>query len=301
MELVKNWKGILLHSFSMHLTYWGLGILLAAVVSGLVFGRHLFDPDALLFFSIAMLVLTPPGRVVVQGLGDGTARPRIWKSVAISGAVVAIVMGFSTLAARADTQLAMSVPPNRPVAAQEITWELTAPLAVPLVAQWEGLRTTAYLDTIASPPVWTVCYGETDNVVPGEVRTVEECEAGLAGGLQRYWIDWMNAVTEETAMTRLPPARSAAFASFAWNVGVVGARRSTATARLNRGDIAGACEAITWWNRAGGIVIRGLVNRRADELAYCTRDISGYTSKYLILHVFVSVMGLLNEMNERWS
>jgi len=283
MELVKNWKGILLHSFSMHLTYWGLGILLAAVVSGLVFGRHLFDPDALLFFSIAMLVLTPPGRVVVQGLGDGTARPRIWKSVAISGAVVAIVMGFSTLAARAETQLAMSVPQAPSVAGQEITWEATAPLAVPLVARWEGLRTTAYLDTIASPPVWTICYGETEGVMPGEVRTEAECDAGLADGLQRYWRGWMEAVTEETAMTRLPPARSAAFASFSWNVGQGAARRSTATARLNRGNIVGACESITWFNRSGGMIVRGLENRRAEEVEFCMRDFvrhrAGYTPR----------------------
>lgn len=28
------------------------------------------------------------------------------------------------------------------------------------VGPWEGERTEAYLDRIASPPVWTVCYGE---------------------------------------------------------------------------------------------------------------------------------------------
>jgi GH24 family phage-related lysozyme (muramidase) len=53
------------------------------------------------------------------------------------------------------------------------------------------------------------------------------------------------------------------------NVGIAGAGKSTATRRLNAGDIAGGCQALTWWNKAGGRVVRGLVNRRAEEFALC--------------------------------
>jgi len=278
LQIVPNAGRILLHSFSMHLTYWGLLVLLAATIAGLVFGRHLMDPKVLLFFSLIMLALTPIGRVVGQGLGDGAARPRLWRSIGLSGIVVAaLLFVLSAVAARADEpmQLAMSIPPTQeaPVAGEGITWEATEPIAVPLVARWEGLRTTAYLDRIASPPVWTICYGETDGVVPGEVRTEAECAEGLARGLERYWRGWMEAVTEETAMTRLPPTRSAAFGSFTWNVGQGAARRSTATARLNRGDIVGACESMTWFNQSGGIRIRGLENRRSDEREFCLRGL----------------------------
>lgn len=277
MKLLPNWGAILKHSFSMHLTYWGLAALLAATIVALAFGRHLFDPLALLLFSIAMLALTIPGRVISQGISDGTARPRFWKSVAISAGVAAVVMLASSVVARADQplQLAMAGPPPVTVIADEDApiWAEVEPHAVPLVARWEGLRPEAYLDTIASPPVWTVCYGETDNVTPGEVRTVEECERGLSEGLHRYWTGWRNTLPEETAMSYLTPHRDAAFASFAWNVGIAGAAGSTATARLNRGDIPGACEAMTWWNRAGGIVIRGLVNRRSEEREFCMRGV----------------------------
>jgi len=49
--------------------------------------------------------------------------------------------------------------------------------------------------------------------------------------------------------------------------------RSTALRRLNAGDISGACEALTWFDRAGGRVIRGLQNRRADEYRLCMEGV----------------------------
>lgn len=147
----------------------------------------------------------------------------------------------------------------------------TMAIAVPLVAKWEGLETEAYFDTIARPPVWTVCYGETEGVRPNEVRSEAQCREGLRRGLSRYRDNLHKYFTAETKAKRLPPARDAAFLSTAWNVGVHGLGKSTAVRRLNAGDILGACEAIGWWNKAGGRVIRGLVNRRADEQALCRR------------------------------
>lgn len=149
----------------------------------------------------------------------------------------------------------------------------TMAVAVPLVAKWEGLRPTAYLDTIAVPPIWTVCYGETQGVTPGETRTVAQCEEGLRRGLVRYRAGLHRYFEPPTIAGRLTPERDAAFVSLAYNVGIAGAGGSTATRRLNAGDIRGACEAITWWNRAGQRVIRGLVNRRADEQALCLRGL----------------------------
>ena len=150
----------------------------------------------------------------------------------------------------------------------------TMAVAVPLVARWEGVKTTAYLDRIAVPPVWTICFGETEGVRPGEVRTMQQCEDGLRRGLVRYRNGIHVAFTPETRATRLPPERDAAFVSLSWNVGIGGVRGSTATRRLNAGDIRGACEALTWWNKAGGRVIRGLVNRRADEHRLCLEGVT---------------------------
>lgn len=146
------------------------------------------------------------------------------------------------------------------------SWSETAVHAVPLVARWEGLRTEAYLDTIADPPVWTICYGETQDVRPGEVRTEQECENGLRHGLRIYWHRYRGHVADPRV---LAPESDAALTSLTWNIGVGAIGRSTAMRRLNAGDVAGACEALTWWNKAGSRVIRGLVNRRQDEYRLC--------------------------------
>nr|WP_231119180.1 glycoside hydrolase family protein [Rhodovulum sp. MB263] len=55
---------------------------------------------------------------------------------------------------------------------------------------------------------------------------------------------------------------------------MAGAGRSTATRRLSEGDVPGACEALTWWNKAGGRVVAGLRNRRTEEYGYRMREAS---------------------------
>lgn len=153
------------------------------------------------------------------------------------------------------------------------SWGETSRYATPIVAQWEGLRTTAYLDRFPTTPVWTICYGETFNVRPGETRTEEECMRGLEEGLERYWEDYRAHVDAEALAGRLWPQPDAAMTSLAWNIGGGALARSTALRRLNAGDIAGACEALTWFNRSGGRVVRGLQNRRADEYQLCMEGV----------------------------
>lgn len=142
-------------------------------------------------------------------------------------------------------------------------------VAVPLVAQWEGKSNHAYLDRIASPPVWTICFGETRGVRAGDYLTDAQCAAMLEAGLIEYRTALHRSFTAETRAGRLTPQRDAAFVSLAWNAGIAAIGKSTATRRLNAGDIAGGCQALTWWNKAGGRVVRGLVNRRADEYRLC--------------------------------
>jgi lysozyme len=60
-----------------------------------------------------------------------------------------------------------------------------------------------------------------------------------------------------------------AFVSLAYNVGPAAFCNSTLVQKLNLGDYSGACAQIDRWVRAGGKVVRGLVNRRAKERALC--------------------------------
>lgn len=141
-----------------------------------------------------------------------------------------------------------------------------ARVAVPLVAKWEGKRNNSYRDIVG---VWTICYGHTRTAGPGQYKTDAECEALLRNELLEYREGLHGYFLPETLNSRLTPERDAAYTSLAFNVGIAGAGRSTATRRLNAGNIRGGCEALTWWNRAGGRIVRGLVNRRAEERALC--------------------------------
>lgn len=158
-----------------------------------------------------------------------------------------------------------------PLAASPVSDRDFAAVAVPLVSAWEGKKNTAYLDVVGVP---TICYGHTRTVTAADVAagltwTDERCETLLRDELFEYREGLHRYFTDTTLQERLTPKRDAAYTSLAFNVGIRGAGRSTATRRLNAGNIAGGCDALTWWNKAGGRVWRGLVRRRADEHRLC--------------------------------
>lgn len=193
---------------------------------------------------------------------------RTAKIALVSFTISAVIVLLMTLPTRAMGELHSDTP--APVATGLPTWSQTAVYAVPLTARWEGLETTAYLDRIASPPVWTICHGETFNVTPGETRTAVQCTAGLEKGLRRYWAGYRSGLT----LDNLAPQTDAAMSSLTWNIGIGGMLRSSALRALNAGDIVDACRRLTFWNKSGGRVVRGLVNRRADEQALCLEGLT---------------------------
>lgn len=134
-------------------------------------------------------------------------------------------------------------------------------VAVALIGGFEGLRTEAYKDIVG---VWTVCYGETLDVEPGASHTVAECDAMLAKRIVEF-----EAGLDRCLAVEVPTQTKIAFVSWAYNVGIGAACRSTLVRKANAGDLAGACNELPRWNRAGGRVIRGLTNRRVTERDLC--------------------------------
>src|SRR5207253_18271 len=61
-----------------------------------------------------------------------------------------------------------------------------AAMAVALVGSFEGLRQHAYPDPATGGQPWTLCYGSTNGVKPGDYRTVAQCKALLSLELQTY-------------------------------------------------------------------------------------------------------------------
>lgn len=131
------------------------------------------------------------------------------------------------------------------------------------VGGWEGLRTKAYTDIVGVP---TICYGETKGVKLGDTATKKECDAQLIISLKSHESDMRKCLRNPDD---IPDKSYVAFVSLTYNIGARAFCRSTAARRLNQGNLIGACEAATWFNRAGGKRIKGLVNRRSAEYELC--------------------------------
>lgn len=153
------------------------------------------------------------------------------------------------------------------------TSEQRYPAAVVLAAEyiikdWEGLRLVAYRDMVG---VWTICYGETLGVKPGMRKAAAECRALL---YERVYHDFYMPMTKcaAPAFVQAPVAVQAAMLGGGYNFGVgyfdprkgegKGWCGSSAARHIRVKEWRQACDAQTAWNRAGGKVVQGLVNRR---------------------------------------
>ncbi len=142
---------------------------------------------------------------------------------------------------------------------------LAATAAIQFVGQWEGLRNEAYRDVVG---VWTVCYGETQNVSRGDTYSTAECDAMLGARLEEF-----EQQLDKCLVAQVPVGMKVALLSWAYNVGTGAACRSTLVRKANAGDLRGACNELPRWNRAGGRVIQGLTNRRISERTMCLRSL----------------------------
>lgn len=140
-----------------------------------------------------------------------------------------------------------------------------------LVKPWEGLETTAYKDVVG---VWTVCYGETLGVRPGDKYTKAECEQKLAA---RLMVDYAAPLSKCAGpnFTTANVKVQAALISWTYNVGVGAACKSTLVRELKAGNMLAACRQLLSWNKAGGKVVKGLTNRRQAELKVCLEGVMG--------------------------
>ncbi|WP_299297462.1 lysozyme [uncultured Tateyamaria sp.] len=279
MKLVRNAKAIAARSHSMWAFYASL---ICLVLPELIYGTLQIDTNPRVWWlaGIALLIYGVWGRLSDQGIDtahdvDHTKAQSLW-AVGIIAVTLAVAVMFSpdfTRPFTADTALppvASTVDlasdtnaPRDPMADYDTRFLASA---VPFIGRWEGLRLDAYLDIVGVP---TVCYGETKGVKLGDSYTKAECDEMLAREIIDYRDRLRPAFTADTLERRMPLGRDVAFTSLAYNVGVHGTAKSTAVRRLNDLHIAGACQALGWFNKAGGRVIRGLVNRRSEETELC--------------------------------
>lgn len=129
-----------------------------------------------------------------------------------------------------------------------------------LIRPWEGTELVAYYDRLAKPPVWTICDGDTANVRPGMVETPAGCTARLTRRLTREFYPALEGCIPGFA--KKPLSWSAMMLSLSWNVGIRATCASTAARLGKEGRYRESCDAATAFNKAGGRMVVGLVNRR---------------------------------------
>lgn len=140
----------------------------------------------------------------------------------------------------------------------------TSAEGIALIKQFEGFRSEAYQDPVG---VWTIGYGFTKDVQPGDTMTKKQADARLALELADYEVGVMQATGGNVTQCQFD-----ALASFAWNVGIKGMKGSSVIKAHKRGDYQAAARAFGLWNKAGGKVFPGLTRRRAAEAAMYLRE-----------------------------
>ncbi|QOV56310.1 lysozyme (plasmid) [Serratia marcescens] len=128
---------------------------------------------------------------------------------------------------------------------------------VALIKHFEGLRLRAYQCTAN---VWTIGYGHTFGVRPGDVITPEQADMLLREDVSEA----------ERAICRfvhvpLTQYQFDALVSFTFNLGSENLRTSMLLRLLNAGDYPGAAVQLLCWVNAGGKRLPGLERRREAE------------------------------------
>lgn len=142
-----------------------------------------------------------------------------------------------------------------------------AALLLTYVPMFEGVILRGYKDPIG---IVTACAGHTKTAVLGKAYTKDQCDDLLAQDL----IEHAKGI-ERCVRVPLATHETAAYVSFAYNVGTGAFCGSTLARKLNSGDRAGACAELSRWTYAGGRQLPGLVKRRATERAMCEGRLNG--------------------------
>jgi lysozyme len=126
-----------------------------------------------------------------------------------------------------------------------------------LIKKYEGCRLTAYL---CPANVWTIGWGHTGNVKKGQTITQVQADTFFDKDIQRF-VDGVNDIVK----VEINQNQFDALVSFTYNCGVDALRKSSLAKYLNAKQFDKASAEFDRWNKGGGEVLKGLINRRKEE------------------------------------
>ena len=129
--------------------------------------------------------------------------------------------------------------------------------AYEIVKEFEGLRLMPYQDIVG---VWTVGYGSTTDVTPGEKITQAEADDRLAKDMDEAERCLNNNVSVELNQNQID-----ALCSWIFNLGCKRFHASTMLRKINEGQFDQASVEMRKWDMAGGKQVDWLIKRRIAE------------------------------------
>jgi lysozyme len=157
-----------------------------------------------------------------------------------------------------------------------------SPQAIRTIKHHEGVRLKPYR---CPALLWTVGVGHVLYPAQGKLKIEDRKGYALRDSDNRVWtqaeVDALlrsDLARFESGVARMCPAATShqgrfdALVSFSFNVGLGTLQRSTLRAKFNRGDFDGAAAEFLKFTKGGGKVLKGLVNRRSDEVAMYGRS-----------------------------
>ena len=131
----------------------------------------------------------------------------------------------------------------------------TSSKGVSLIKSFEGCRLKAYK---CPAGVWTIGYGHTAGVKEGDTITQEQADEYLRNDLAKY----EKAVLNYDGIYNFNQNQFDALVSFTYNCGVGNLKNLTQSGKRTLSQIS---LKLLLYNKAGGVVLRGLQRRRAAE------------------------------------
>ena len=133
-----------------------------------------------------------------------------------------------------------------------------------LLKRFEGCRLKAYL---CPAGVWTIGFGNTFYEDGTKVKEGDVITQQRADELAKFIVEQF--ATSIRAMIKQPLNENqfSACVSLAYNIGTGGFKKSSVLRKLNVNPLdASISDSFRLWNKGGGKVLRGLVNRREAEI-----------------------------------
>lgn len=133
----------------------------------------------------------------------------------------------------------------------------TSDLAISKIQEFEGCRLSAYQDSVG---VWTIGYGHTKNVKPGDVCTPEQAKEYLIQD-----ISLCEAGISRLIHFSVTQGQFDALVSFTFNLGLHTLATSSLLSYMIHGCNTKASEEFEKWCHAGKEILPGLLKRRQWE------------------------------------